>query len=426
MSAGIKTGNDGATANIVVNGVIPLSFTGNQVNVSLPGSNSLPSVTFGTDNDTGLFQTTNGDLGFSGGGINVMEFHNGGLTVNSKLTSNGGINTATPSNPVNIEIGDIWYGEDTNKLKMMLPINAWCSVNGVLSPRFHIAGSGTSTDALAFGGWVGYPIGNTLSLTEIYNGSVWSTRNDLITPKYSLGGCGSSNATLAFGGANFGGVTGNTEYYDGVTWSTRNSLITARTLLMGCGTASDALITGGSSSDNYLSSTEYYDGSVWSARSNLITARRTSGNSGMASDALVFGGRGSGVGIDYLSSTEYYDGLVWSARNNLIAATRGMSGCGTSTAALGINGATTGEVVSTITEFYNGSVWSFTSSAIEPRNFATAVGSATSALLFGGLTLQSIQSNGSILTTYNTTAELYKGNNIPTQTMSIVEFDVIL
>jgi hypothetical protein len=60
-----------------------------------------------------------------------------------------------------------------------------------------LAGAGTQTAALAFGGG---NIPPATGATEEYDGSTWTTRTGLNTARYNLGGAGTQTAALAFGG----------------------------------------------------------------------------------------------------------------------------------------------------------------------------------------------------------------------------------
>ena len=58
-----------------------------------------------------------------------------------------------------------------------------------------LAGAGTNTAALAFGGTPGG------ACTEAYNGTSWSAVGALSTTRYDSGGAGTSTAALVFGGS---------------------------------------------------------------------------------------------------------------------------------------------------------------------------------------------------------------------------------
>jgi hypothetical protein len=80
----------------------------------------------------------------------------------------------------------------------------------------NLAGAGTQTAALAFGGR--YP--PTTGATEEYDGTTWTTSpGSLNTARYLLGGAGTQTAALAFGGQPGTGYTTATEEYDGSTWT---------------------------------------------------------------------------------------------------------------------------------------------------------------------------------------------------------------
>jgi hypothetical protein len=103
-----------------------------------------------------------------------------------------------------------------------------------------LAGIGTQTAALAFGGYP--PFTNA---TEEYDGTSWATSpGSLNTTRGFLAGAGIQTAALAFGGTT-GSATGATEEYNGSTWTAGGSLNTARSALGGCGTQTAALAFGG-------------------------------------------------------------------------------------------------------------------------------------------------------------------------------------
>jgi hypothetical protein len=74
--------------------------------------------------------------------------------------------------------------------------------------RRQLAGCGTQTAGLAFGGYDTAVTG----ATEEYDGSTWTTGGSLKQQEF-LGGAGTQTAALAFGGTPT--LTGATEEYDG-------------------------------------------------------------------------------------------------------------------------------------------------------------------------------------------------------------------
>jgi hypothetical protein len=82
-------------------------------------------------------------------------------------------------------------------------------------------------------------------VTEEYDGTSWTNSNSINTARTALAGAGTQTSALAFGGYTTA-VTGATEEYDGTSWTSNpTSMSTARTELSGCGTTQAALGFGG-------------------------------------------------------------------------------------------------------------------------------------------------------------------------------------
>ena len=78
--------------------------------------------------------------------------------------------------------------------------------------RRGLAGCGTQTLALAFGG----SIPGKTSATELWNGTSWTTNpNGLGTARYGLAGAGTQTAGLGFGGYTAPGFSTATEEFTG-------------------------------------------------------------------------------------------------------------------------------------------------------------------------------------------------------------------
>ena len=129
--------------------------------------------------------------------------------------------TTNPDNPIT---GEVWYNETDQVLKFSYPTteSAWASVNSMNTARDFLAGVGTYTAALGFGGNVPPHTANT----ESWNGSNWTEVNDLNTARTQLAGAGLQPAALAFGGTP--PTTGKTESWNGTNWTEVNDLNTAR------------------------------------------------------------------------------------------------------------------------------------------------------------------------------------------------------
>jgi hypothetical protein len=109
--------------------------------------------------------------------------------------------------------GQIWYAQNGNfYLQKNVAIGNWTSANSMNTARTSLAGAGTQTAALAFGG--GTPTFS--SATEKYDGTNWTSVNSMNTARSGPGGAGTQTAALAFGGlaGTPPAVTGATEKFD--------------------------------------------------------------------------------------------------------------------------------------------------------------------------------------------------------------------
>ena len=136
-------------------------------------------------------------------------------------------------------------------------MGSWSSGGNLNTARFGLAGAGTQTAGLSFGG---YGSANT-NVTEEYNGTSWSAGGSLNTARRGLAGAGTQTAGLSFGGYG-SAVSGVTEEYDGSSWAAGGDLNTARRYLAGAGTQTAGLSFGGYGSA-VSGVTEEYDGSSW-------------------------------------------------------------------------------------------------------------------------------------------------------------------
>ena len=94
--------------------------------------------------------------------------------------------------------GQLWYNSTATNFKFQYAATAaaWSTGGNLNTGRKSLAGSGTQTAALGFGG----DTGSLSALTESYNGSAWTEVNDLQTARSRLAGAGTNTAALAFGG----------------------------------------------------------------------------------------------------------------------------------------------------------------------------------------------------------------------------------
>jgi hypothetical protein len=243
---------------------------------------------------------------------------------------------------------------------------------------------GGSLNAAAIaGGYTGttYP-----TATEEYNSNInaitkaaWASGGNLTTARYVLAGAGTQTAGLAFGGRN-PGDSNATEEYNGTSWGPGGNLGTARRALAGAGTQTAGLAFGGFTSppNVYQSATEEYDGSAWTAGGTLTTTRGYLSGCGTQTAGLGFGGYDTPGNTN---ATEEYDGTSWAAGGNLNTARRSLAGAGSQTAGLGFGGYdTTG-----VTEEYNGSNWVNSAPLATARRALAGAGTQASGLAFGGI-----------------------------------------
>ena len=326
--------------------------------------------------------------------------------------------------------GQIFYQDTANEFKTAVASAAWHSGGGLIDARRSLAGSGTQTAGLAFGGiktgpataanteeyngsgWgqggdlgtarsilggtgtqtaalgFGGFVGTLRNETEEYNGSSWSEQNNLNTARYSMGGAGTQTAALAFGGQ-VPNNTGVTEEYDGTSWSEQNDLNTARGYLGGCGTQTAGLAFAGSSDPD---ATEHYDGTSWTTVNNMNTGRIKLAGAGIQTSALAFGGYNP---PGTLTATESYNGTTWATAPSLANALGNLAGAGSSkSSALAFGGASTLPAISTTTEEFNitantvtAAAWSSIANFPDSRAYSAASGGTpTSTLVFGGYT----------------------------------------
>ena len=103
------------------------------------------------------------------------------------------------SDPSNPETGQIWYNSSSGTLKgyQLATVNSFSAGGNMNTQRNSLAGAGTQTAALAFGGEA--PPRSTA--TELYNGTSWTSNpTGLNTARTLLAGCGTQTAALGFGG----------------------------------------------------------------------------------------------------------------------------------------------------------------------------------------------------------------------------------
>ena len=108
------------------------------------------------------------------------------------------------------------------------------------------------------------------TVTEEYDGTSWTAGGSLNTARYALAGAGTQTLGLAFGGYTGTAYSNSTEEYNGTSWAATTNMTTARSELAGCGTQSSALAFGGDTG-SATAATEEYTGVIVTATPSILT-----------------------------------------------------------------------------------------------------------------------------------------------------------
>jgi hypothetical protein len=301
-------------------------------------------------------------------------------------------NQSLASDPSPLLEGQIFYNTATNVAKITIletiTTNAWASGGNVNTARYGLAGAGTQTAALIFGGTT-FPGAVAQSATEKYDGTNWTSVNPLNTARGTsdgnIGGAGTQTSALVFTGSSPGtpGVSSTTEKYDGTNWTTVNSMNTARGRIGGCGTQTAALAFGGVPPTS-PQVTEKYDGTNWTTVNSMNIGRSYFAGVGTQTAALAFAGNPP----TQSTSAEKYDGTNWTTVNSLSTPRRGLGGAGAQTAALAFGGSPPGSNPTYLgtTELYDGTNWTSNPTGLATGRRGTgSVGTQSLALAATGL-----------------------------------------
>jgi len=302
------------------------------------------------------------------GVISASNIENASLTNITALSSNlGDAIESVSTDPVSPSEGQLWYNTTIGVLKgYQLSVAAFSTGGNLSTARYALAGAGTQTTGLAFGGFNGTAM---VGQAEEYNGSSWTAGGTMGTARYRLAGAGTQTAALATRGFAPSPIsqTGLTEEYDGSTWTAGGTNPVIGSASGATGTQTAGLNFGGSPN---LSSSQEYDGSTWAGGGTLNTGRSILGGAGTQTAGLAFGAP---------TATESYNGTSWTSVNSLNNSIQG--GCGaTNTSALAFTGTTPIGV-----ESWDGTNWTNISATLgTPRSDFYGCGIQTSALVFGG------------------------------------------
>jgi len=166
--------------------------------------------------------------------------------------------------------GQIWYNTTSGTFKTNVNAGAaWASGGNMTAAQSQLAGAGTQTAGLAFGG-LDLP-STQVATTQEYDGTSWGPGGNMATARFQLAGCGTQTAGLGFGGYIIPGTTSAaTEEYDGTTWGPGGNLGTARRLFAGAGTQTAGLAIGGYTT-TAVANTEEYTGAIFTPTASTLT-----------------------------------------------------------------------------------------------------------------------------------------------------------
>ena len=339
----------------------------------------------------------------SGGSLPQALYENAGAgaTQTAALNFGGQGNPPGPAHPTSAET-QTYDG------------SSWTEVNDLNNSRRLLGGAGTTTSAIAMGGYTQPPgADGTQFHVELWDGTNWTETTNLNTKGRYFQGFGVLNTAAVVANRNNGSsVTNKTETWNGSAWTEVAESNTNRSRYGAAGTSTAGVIAGGSTPAPSDTSTavEQWNGSAWTEIAEINTGRNTLGGSGAYTDALMSGGDPGSSG-----KTERYDGSSWTELSDLSTGRYLTGSAGHTAADTGIVfGGYDGSARTTATEefsapavftkqiegqlFFNstantfketisdvpGTSWSSGTNLNQARSFNNAAGSIPSAITFGG------------------------------------------
>ena len=279
--------------------------------------------------------------GNSGPGVvaNVENFDSSTTAVTSAVWASGNnlntVRTLGGSAIPTVSDGIVFGGSGYTNVTEQYDGTTWTEKGDLNTARGYISGFGTSTAAVAAGGYTAP--NNPQSLVEEFNGSAWSEETNLPASRKSAGNCGTLTAGLIMGGSTaqpYAANVVNTAFeYNGTSWTaTPGNLPEAKGQGMSGGTQTAAYYAAGRIPPNtYTQKTAEYNGSSFSEGGDVVTISETTaqgaqGATGTQTAGLATGGQPA--------KTNTYDGTTWATTANFnTGRNKGMGG-GTATAAL--------------------------------------------------------------------------------------------
>lgn len=299
-------------------------------------------------------------------------------TVIPVTTVANSVVTPTTSTNASISIGDLVgiYGA-----------GSWSAAGNLNAAKDRVSTIGSQSAALIAGGL--NTSGNSISTTEIFNGSIWSLGSNTVFSRIWSNGSGSQNSAFIAGGSTVSGLepVNTTEIFNGASWANSSANLNTGVYWAGSGGAHNAgFIVGGSTTSGKSKSTELFNFSSWFVSGAISLERMALSAVGSQNSAMVATGR-TGADTTVSALTELFNGSAWSKNGNLITARYGAAGMGYQNSAMISSGSTgTSTAVAFSSELFNGSTWFAGSDITTKRTNITGAGSVNAGLVAGGST----------------------------------------
>jgi hypothetical protein len=284
-----------------------------------------------------------------------------------------------PPNPIE---GQMWFNSTTQTLKGAeaggAPAGTWSSGGNLNQSRFITSGAGrgytpSASAALIIGGRTAP--GAYVGSTELYNGSSWTELNDLNTVRDQLGSSGTSTSAIAAGGYD-NTVLNSSESWNGTSWTSTPSLNQARYEPGSSGESNTSALRFGGVDGPQRAETESWNGSAWTEVNDLNTARGGRQGVGTQTAALAISG-------ESILNVEQWNGTSWTEIADVLTAQRAGVGAGSVSEALLTGGASPTPYAGT--QYYNGTSWSEVADLGTDRNYGGGGGlTASVAIIAGG------------------------------------------
>ena len=282
--------------------------------------------------------------------------------------------SSDPPSPIE---GEIWYNTTTQTLKLAPKVGAFSSGGSINTARSQLAGAGTQTAGVIWGGTPGTISSNTSgNKTEEYDGTSWTNGNDKSNKKRQQSGFGILTAAVDFGGYHDpAGYQNTCEEYDGTNWTSGGNYIS--TISNGNGSGAGTLTTGfncqGYTPDTYTNTSAEYDGSSWTSGNTVPYGAQNSNATGTQTAVISFGGYS---GTAHVTTAVEYDGTNFTAVTSSPTDGSGVNKSGIQTAAHFFSGRL-GATHATTSLEYDGTNWATSASVATGRHNSGNTGTST-------------------------------------------------